>query len=51
MTDVAANSGAGSQPADPRAYVENGMILIGCSKSGRQFSPEMIELALANRHD
>ena len=50
MTDVAANSGAGSQPADPRAYVENGMILIGCSKSGRQFSPEMIELALANRH-
>ena len=50
MSDNPVTSGPESQAADPRAYVENGMILIGCSKSGRHFSPEMIELALANRH-
>ena len=35
---------------DPRDYVSNGLILIGCSKSGRDINPECIELALANRH-
>ena len=50
MSDVTAASGPHDHTADPTAYVENGLILIGCSKSGRQFQPEMIELALANRH-
>ena len=38
------------QLPDPRDYVVNGLILIGCSKSGRDVNPECIELALANRH-
>ena len=50
MPDNAVSSGPHDETADPTAYVDNGLILIGCSKSGRQFSPEMIELALANRH-
>jgi DNA helicase HerA-like ATPase len=39
----------GSVP-DPRDYVQEGMILIGASKSGNDFITECIELALANRH-
>jgi DNA helicase HerA-like ATPase len=35
---------------DPRDYVRDGLILIGCSKAGRQMNPECIELGLANRH-
>jgi DNA helicase HerA-like ATPase len=38
------------QHADPRDYVQDGLILIGCSKVGGQINPECIELALANRH-
>ncbi|MEQ1612687.1 MAG: helicase HerA-like domain-containing protein, partial [Hyphomicrobiaceae bacterium] len=50
MSDNSAASGPHDHTADPTAYVDNGLILIGASRQGRQFSPEMIELALANRH-
>jgi uncharacterized protein len=43
-------SQAGSQVADPRDYVQEGEVLIGISRQGREFSPECIELKLANRH-
>lgn len=35
---------------DSRDYVQDGAILIGCSKSGAEFATESIELKLANRH-
>ena len=50
MSQSAAPAGPHDETADPTDYVQNGLILIGASKSGRQFAPEMIELALANRH-
>ena len=37
-------------PADPRAYAQDGAIVVGWSKDGREFIPQCIELALANRH-
>jgi uncharacterized protein len=37
-------------PVDPRDYVQDGAVLIGCSKQGHQLVPECIELRLANRH-
>ncbi|RUO99529.1 helicase HerA-like domain-containing protein [Hyphomicrobium sp.] len=40
----------GEGVADPRDYVQDGLILIGVSKSGQDLSPECIELGLANRH-
>ena len=43
------NSAQGPLP-DPRDYVSDGMILVGCSKPDGQLNPECIELALANRH-
>jgi DNA helicase HerA-like ATPase len=39
-----------NQQADPRDYVQDGSVLIGCSRAGREIVPECIELALANRH-
>ncbi len=36
--------------ADPRDYVQDGAVLIGCSRQGRDIVPEVIELKLANRH-
>ena len=36
--------------ADPRDYVQDGAVLIGCSRQGREMVPEVIELRLANRH-
>ena len=42
--------GAHQPVADPRDYVQDGLILIGCSKSGGDLVPQCIELALANRH-
>ena len=36
--------------ADPRDYVEDGAVLIGCSRQGASLVPEAIELRLANRH-
>jgi DNA helicase HerA-like ATPase len=50
MTAKAGASGSEHSVADPRDYVQDGLILIGCSRSGRDLVPECIELALANRH-
>jgi DNA helicase HerA-like ATPase len=50
MTRTPGASGAETPVADPRDYVQDGLILIGCSHSGRDLVPECIELALANRH-
>jgi len=36
--------------ANPRDYVEDGAVLIGCSRQGAALVPEAIELRLANRH-
>jgi len=36
--------------SDPKDYVQDGAILLGCSRQGRDLVPEMIELKLANRH-
>jgi uncharacterized protein len=50
-TGSASSHGGGhGQLPDPRDYVQDGMILIGASKSGNDTVPECIELALANRH-
>ena len=38
------------QRADPRDYVADGAVLIGCSRPGQHLTPECIELRLANRH-
>src|SRR6516162_8896094 len=35
---------------DPSDYVQDGAVLIGCSRQGRDLVPEAIELRLANRH-
>ena len=35
---------------DPSDYVEDGQVLIGCSRQGRDLVPECVELKLANRH-
>ena len=50
MTGKPGTSGPEQPVADPRDYVQDGLILIGCSKSGRDLTAECIELALANRH-
>ena len=50
MTKTAGASGSEHSVADPRDYVQDGLILIGCSRSDRDLVPECIELALANRH-
>ena len=50
------SDGTAAQPevkaaeADSRVYVQDGSILVGCSKAGRDFNTESIELKLANRH-
>jgi uncharacterized protein len=36
--------------ADPKDYVQDGAVLLGCSRQGRDLVPEAIELRLANRH-
>jgi DNA helicase HerA-like ATPase len=50
MAETSGTSGSEQPAADPRDYVQNGLILIGWSKQGRDLAPECIELALANRH-
>ena len=35
---------------DPGDYVEDGQVLIGCSRQGRELVPECVELKFANRH-
>jgi len=41
---------AREQHADPKDYVQDGAVLLGCSRQGRDLVPEAIELKLANRH-
>ena len=36
--------------ADPRDYVQDGAVMLGCSRQGQDIVPEVIELRLANRH-
>ncbi len=44
-------SGQSPSPgADPRDYVQDGAVLIGCSRQGPHTVPEVIGLRLANRH-
>jgi uncharacterized protein len=50
MTGTHGAEGSCEPVADPRDYVQDGLILIGVSKSGHDLKPECIELALANRH-
>src|SRR4029078_6463432 len=50
MTGKPGTSGPEQPVADPRDYVQDGLILIGCSKSGRDLTAACLELALANRH-
>ena len=50
MADPSHRQAAQQPVADPRDYVQDGLILIGCSKSGHDIVPQCIELALANRH-
>lgn len=50
MTGTPGSLGPRDTVADPRDYVQDGLILIGCSRSGNELTPECIELALANRH-
>jgi DNA helicase HerA-like ATPase len=50
MTEKRGEKGPERSVADPRDYVQDGLIMIGCSRQGRDMVPECIELALANRH-
>ena len=50
MTSDAGAPSAQQPVADPRDYVQDGLIMIGCSRPGSNPVPECIELALANRH-
>ncbi|WP_423415225.1 DUF853 family protein [Hyphomicrobium sp. B1] len=50
MTGKHGPEDSGEAVADPRDYVQDGLILIGVSKSGHEPAAECIELALANRH-
>jgi uncharacterized protein len=48
MADTLSDTRA--QPAGPKDYVQDGAVLLGCSRQGRELIPESIELKLANRH-
>jgi hypothetical protein len=50
MTDAPKSPAAASEIADPRDYVQDGAVLLGVSRHGRDLVPECIELRLANRH-
>ncbi len=49
-SDTQAAGAQAGQVADPRDYVQDGSVLLGCSKHGREMHAECIELRLANRH-
>jgi DNA helicase HerA-like ATPase len=49
MSETSSNDGR-APGADPKDYVQDGAVLLGCSRQGRDIVPEMIELKLANRH-
>jgi DNA helicase HerA-like ATPase len=46
----APGSSSGPSHASPTDYVQDGAVLLGCSRQGRDLVPESIELKLANRH-
>ena len=50
MPDSTHSSTPQAHLPDPSDYVQDGAVLIGCSKQGRDLVPECIELRLANRH-
>src|SRR5262245_49034323 len=49
MPDTPQSSPSARFP-DPSDYVQDGAVLIGCSRQGHELVPECIELRLANRH-
>src|SRR5499427_8079992 len=49
MPDTPQSSPSARLP-DPSDYVQDGAVLIGCSRQGHDLVPECIELRLANRH-
>jgi DNA helicase HerA-like ATPase len=50
MSDTTTSDETPAPGASPKDYVENGEVLIGCSRQGADIVPEAIELRLANRH-
>src|SRR5258708_15284390 len=50
MPDTPKSSPPDARLPDPSDYVQDGAVLIGCSKQDRELVPECIELRLANRH-
>ncbi len=50
MPETPRAAGPESPIADPKDYVQDGLVLLGCSKQDRDLVPECIELKLANRH-
>src|SRR5678816_3589028 len=50
MPDTSKSSPPDVGLPDPSDYVQDGAVLIGCSKQERELVPECIELRLANRH-
>src|ERR1700674_1700827 len=50
MPDTPKSSPPDARLPDPSDYVQDGAVLIGCSKQGRDLVPECVELAFANRH-
>ena len=50
MADTLDSATSNSGYASPTDYVQDGAVLLGCSRKGRELIPECIELRLANRH-
>jgi uncharacterized protein len=50
MANASKSSPPDARLPDPSDYVQDGAVLIGCSRQDRQLVPECIELKLANRH-
>src|SRR6266545_8074421 len=50
MPDKSKSSQPDAHLPDPSDYVQDGAVLIGCSRQDRELVPECIELRLANRH-
>ena len=49
-TQASTQANAAVPAPDPKLYVDNGGILIGCARTGNKILPQSIELPLANRH-
>src|SRR5689334_7647841 len=50
MPDTLESQTSNAGRASPTDYVQDGAVLLGCSRKGRDLVPEVIELKLANRH-